>query len=214
MPGSWELRAANQVQVITLHTDVVSTAWALGLRNLIVPGPPVEVLAGMPYDMSRNRGCQIALDRGCSHVFHLDSDVVPPRDAVLRLLKHNLPIVSGLYCRRSPPHAVPVMMKPVGRWVTHFKPNSLVEVDVVGAGCLLISCDLLRQMKPPVPIGFIGGLTCRELSLTPYPKTLRFVLTPRSNWGSKLTWIPQFTVAILEFQSIRTATCNPLKLFQ
>src|SRR5438105_390931 len=109
--ASWEILAANSVQVIILHTDVVSTAWSLGLRNLIVPGPPVEVLAGMPYDMARNKGNMIALERGCSHVMHLDSDVIPPRDAILRLLKHKLPIVSGLYCRRSPPHAVPVMMK-------------------------------------------------------------------------------------------------------
>jgi len=91
-----------------------------------------------------------ALECGATHILMLDSDVIPPHDAVLRLLAHKLPIVSGMYCRRSPPHGVPVMIKD-GKWITDFKPGSLIEVDVVGAGCLLISCDVLRALPPQRP---------------------------------------------------------------
>lgn len=108
-------------------------------------------VAGMPYDMARNAICMRALEIGATYVFMLDSDVIPPHDAVLRLMNHRFPIVSGMYCRRSPPAAVPVMMKPVGQWVTQFKPNSLVEVDVVGSGCLLIHRDVLQRLPPQRP---------------------------------------------------------------
>ena len=125
-------------------------AWSLGFRNLIIPGS-IIVLSGMPYDHSRNQACMTALECGASHLFFLDSDVIPPKEAVLRLLSHRLPIVSGVYYRRSPPAGVPVMMKPVGQWLTRYKPNALVEVDVVGAGCLLIAREVLERLPPQSP---------------------------------------------------------------
>lgn len=123
-------------------------AWAIGLRNLQIPGGILPVTA-MPFDMARNVCCMKTLELGCSHLFFLDSDVIPPADAIMRLIAHDKPLVSGVYARRSPPHGVPVMMRG-GRWVLpHELPRSgLFEVDVVGAGCMLIRRDLLEAFKP------------------------------------------------------------------
>lgn len=118
-------------------------AWSLGFRNLIIPGP-VLPLTGMPFDHARNAACRHALDLGLDWIFFLDSDVVPPRDAVLRLLAHRQPIVSGVYRRRSPPVAVPVMLRG-GRWITDLPHNQLVDVELVGAGCLLIHRSVLEK---------------------------------------------------------------------
>lgn len=137
MPGAWEIREQNKVMCAILHVDTTSIAWALGLRNLIVPGP-VVVMAGMPFDHARNEAVKHLLNSDCQYIFYMDSDIILPRDAVLRLLAHNKPIVSALYCRRSPPVGVPVMMKPVGNWITNFPPGALLEVDVVGCGAVLI----------------------------------------------------------------------------
>ncbi len=145
--GSWELKARKQVLVGILHTDQVTLSWAFGLRNLQVPGEILPV-AGMPFDHARNAVCQAALDNGYQYVFFLDSDVAPPNDTIPRLMSHRLPLVSGVYHRRSPPHGVPVMQRPVGRWVTSYPANSLIEVDVVGTGCLLIHRSILEQMPP------------------------------------------------------------------
>lgn len=146
MPPSWEI--ANQVNVLcaVLHTDQTTIAWSFGLRNLQFPGS-VFGPTGMPFDHARNQACQVALENNFTHLFFLDSDVIPPRDAVLRLLKHNKPLISGVYFRRSPPHGLPVMMRPIGQWVYPLPLNQVIEVDVVGAGCLLISCDLLRKAQ-------------------------------------------------------------------
>ena len=140
--GAWELKARKRVLVGILHTDVVPMAWALGFRNLIIPGDVIPV-AGMPYDQGRNTINQAALDGGYEWAMHVDSDVVAPRDGILRLISHGRPIISGVYYRRSPPSAVPVMIKN-GQWVTDYPPNSLIEVDWCGAGFLAIHRSLLE----------------------------------------------------------------------
>lgn len=149
MPGCWELSAQKQVLCATLHTDVVTLAWALGLKNLQIPGQFLP-LAGMPFDHSRNAACEQCLAGGFEWLFFLDSDVIPPRDAILRLMAHKKPFISGIYCRRSPPHAVPVMIKD-GKWLANYPPNALIEVDLVGAGCLLIHRSFLEKIPPQRP---------------------------------------------------------------
>lgn len=146
MAGSWEILAQKQVLVGILHVETVSLAWAFGLRNLIIPGQ-IMPSAGAPFDMARNSICQAALQNGFEYVFMLDSDVIPPRDAILRLLAHKQPIISGVYCRRSVPHAIPVMQRQ-GRWLTQIPMNSIIEVDVVGAGCLLPETEVLTNYAP------------------------------------------------------------------
>ncbi len=165
MAGAWETRNQARVLVGILHTDIVSTAWAMALRNLQIPGH-VMVVAGMPYDQARNTICQAALDNGFTHAFHYDSDILAPPDTILRLLAHNLPIVAGMYCRRSPPHGIPVMIKN-GSWIVDFPKGSLVDVDVTGSGCLLIRRDVLERMIPdprrPEKKWFDWRVDCRSV---------------------------------------------------
>lgn len=150
MSGAWETGRNVNVMTAILHTDNTTIAWALGLKNLQIPGQIILPLAGMPYDMARNQACMRALESGASHLFFLDSDVIPPPDAVLRLLRHNVPFISGMYSRRSPPAALPVMIKD-GQWHTNFKRGTTFEVDVVGAGCMLIRRDVLQNFPPQRP---------------------------------------------------------------
>ncbi len=145
MPGAWE-QGSQTVLVGVLHVDVTTVAWALGLKNLQIPGQIMPV-TGMPYDHARNAVCQAAIQNGFDFVFFLDSDVIPPNDAIIRLMRHRLPVVSGVYFRRSPPHSVPVMMKH-GRWYTDYPKDRLFDVDFVGAGCMLIHTSVLQQLPP------------------------------------------------------------------
>jgi hypothetical protein len=163
LPGAWELKQSQSVLCSFLHTDLVSVAWALGLKRLDIPGRILPI-TGVPYDHGRNQACMACLDGGFEWLFFLDSDVVPPPDAIHRLIAHQKPLVSGVYCRRSPPHAVPVMIKN-GTWLTNLPPSGLIEVDVVGAGCLLIHRSLLEKM-PPVRPGkhwFAWGVDMRNV---------------------------------------------------
>jgi hypothetical protein len=146
MPAAWQLKEMRKVLVGVLHVDVVPIAWALNLRRMVIPGE-VAAVSGMPYDMARNALCARALTEGWEYLFFLDSDVTPPVDAIPRLMAHKKPLVSGVYHRRSEPAGVPVMIKG-GQWVFDPPPNRVIEVDVVGAGCLLIHRSVLEQLPP------------------------------------------------------------------
>jgi len=150
MAGSWEILQQQQVLVVILTREIVTTAWAGGFRNLIIPGS-YTFLSGAPYDMARNTGCQKLLEIGWSHLMFIDDDTILPPDGVLRLLNHKLPIVSGLYYRRNLP-LFPVMLREneQGRnWITEYTDNSLMEVDYVGSGCMMIHRDVLTTVPQP-----------------------------------------------------------------
>ncbi len=76
----------------------------------------------------------------------LDSDCIPQPDAILRLLARGKDFISGVYHRRSPPHGLPVFITD-GAWGHGRRgPDGLLDVDVVGAGCLLLSRRLLESL--------------------------------------------------------------------
>jgi len=154
MAGSWEILAYEKqnprVLVAILTREIVSSTWAMGFKNLMIPNGTYTFLSGMPFDHARNTGCQKLLEMGWEYLFFLDDDVICPPDTITRLVSHNLPIVSGLYYRRMPP-LTPVMLRksPQGpQWVTEYPQNSLVEVDYVGSGCLLIHRSALEALPP------------------------------------------------------------------
>jgi hypothetical protein len=158
MPGSWEIRQGRQVLVSIIHVENTTLAWAFGLRNLIIPGG-IFAPTGMPYDHSRNTCCQVALDNKMEWLFFLDSDVIPPRDAILRLMAHKQPIISGVYCRRSDPHGIPVMLRG-GQWLTNEGVcGKVIDVDLVGAGCLLIHRTALETIRDKGPLDPKRGKT-------------------------------------------------------
>ena len=150
MAGSWEILNQTQVLTVILTRETVATAWSIGFRNLIIPGT-YTFLTGMPFDHARNTGCAKVLELDFQWLFFLDDDVIPPADTILRLMAHKKPIVSGVYYRRSPP-ILPVMLRntPEGRqWISGYNVPDLIEVDYVGAGCLLIHRDVLKSLPQP-----------------------------------------------------------------
>jgi hypothetical protein len=152
MPGAWEERGP-EVLVAVLTRETVAMAWAWKFRDLdFGPASGRTLIYGAPFDHARNMACERALQGGFEWLFFIDDDVIPPVDAFRRLASRRLPIISGLYYRRNLP-IVPVMLKANAEgamnWITDFQPGSLLEVDMVGAGCLLIHTSVLRAMKSP-----------------------------------------------------------------
>lgn len=147
MPGWWE-GGGGSVLTAILTRESAASQWASGLRRLSLP-PGLEpiLISGRPYDDARNHAAQLAIEEKCSWLFFIDDDVVPPPDAFFKLSAHKKDIVSGLYLRRHPP-VVPCMQVNY-KWVTTFSFPALLEVDFVGAGCLLISTEVFKKMKRP-----------------------------------------------------------------
>lgn len=153
MPGAWETMSPGVLVAVLKGRETVTMDWANGWRNLVLP-PNSEIIqpSGMPYDHARNHACEALLERGgnLGWLFFLDDDVIPPADAIPRLMSHGKEIVSGVYYRRSPPIGVPVMLrfdeKGGTKYVTEYKWPDLISVDLVGAGCLLIQRKVLEAM--------------------------------------------------------------------
>lgn len=152
MPGAWEAGRPG-VLVATLTREMVATRWAKGYRDLqLPPASFTSFLSGMPFDHARNMACENMLNMNFTWLFFLDDDVVAPPDTIQRLINHGKDIVSGIYHRRALPIA-PVMLRfdanDQAQWVNEYPANTLIEVDLVGAGCLLIHRRVLERMSRP-----------------------------------------------------------------
>lgn len=141
--ASWEVRKHHNTLVAILHTETVSFNWALGLRRMHIPGPQPIGVVGMPYDHARNEACKALLSSNLEWLFFLDSDVITPSDIILRLQRHGRPIISGVYARRSVPESIPVMLRD-RQWLHTIPAKGLIDVHLVGAGCLLIHRSILQ----------------------------------------------------------------------
>jgi hypothetical protein len=179
---------ANTKPVVGLgliHTGIVAFEWAINFRYLNIPYNHVFMHgANMPYDCSRNEVVRGLLGYNPEWVFFLDSDVIPPRDCVPQLIalsqQQNKPVVSGLYwAKKHEEIPMPCAWVKIGydpaknqnvyksienEIKQYLDKNALVEVDVVGAGCLLIKADIFKQLEvsnPNKPF-FEWGLTRKD----------------------------------------------------
>jgi len=81
----------------------------------------------------------------------LDTDHEFPPDTLYKLLKHEFPIVSGLYVWKKPPN-YPVLLnknKKAYEPVFEFDQVDPFEVDVTGMGCVKIDKEVFFNLKPP-----------------------------------------------------------------
>jgi hypothetical protein len=102
--------------------------------------------------LSRNTLVQRALDNGAEWLFFVDDDQALRPDTLMRLLDHGKPIVSGLYLNRNRPfHPIAFSERledgtyaPID--LTALPREGLLQVQAVGAGCLLIHREVLEAI--------------------------------------------------------------------
>src|SRR5688572_26774169 len=81
-----------------------------------------------------------------SHIFFVDDDVLLPPNALIRLLSHKLPIVSGLYYAKTDTPQPLMLNASLCGLVDEWEPGALVPVDVHGMGCTLIEMKVFRDL--------------------------------------------------------------------
>lgn len=107
--GSWERQKLkeNRVLLATISPPdgKVSYQWARSWRELQLPeGSDNLIIQGLPYGVARNYAVKQLLEQGFSYLFFLDSDIILPANAVMRLLETKLPLISCYYTHRFPPY--------------------------------------------------------------------------------------------------------------
>lgn len=95
---------------------------------------------------ARNSLAEKALNFGADAILFIDSDLVFPADALVRLLRHNLDIVGATYNKRVPPYET------LGHFLgapRDLSAGGLVEADYLPGGFLLIRTSVLKGIPKP-----------------------------------------------------------------
>lgn len=118
---------------------------AVLVANTAAAGTPLTIInAESSLNMvNRDHAVHEARKRGCTHVFFVDSDMVFPADALLRLLAAGRDIVGALYARRVYPYAT------LGRLADETSTDPVAEAVEMGLGCVLIRLTVFERMHPP-----------------------------------------------------------------
>jgi len=108
-----------------------------------------------PIDTLRNDIVKTALSLGMTKLIMMDVDHIYHPKTITSLLSRNLPIVSALTFRRYPPFDSIALRSveqdgvkgylPVDEW----EEGELLEVDAVGAACVMYDMDVFRRMPFP-----------------------------------------------------------------
>lgn len=83
----------------------------------------------------------------------LEQDVIPPKDIIEQLLKHNERIISALYFKTDPNGTLTPLLwikDDVGvrkAYLDEVEEDKLFEASAVGLGCILIHKDVLKEIE-------------------------------------------------------------------
>ena len=128
------------------------------IYDLIVPdGYEVEFqyFWGYQVDQVRNLIAHWIVQFNYDYLFAVDSDIAFAPDTLVKMLNHNVDIVSGIYIQRIPgTHTIEVMRKNEHGGVTHvnwndIKGQGLVEIHGCGFGCVLVKGEVIRSIPYP-----------------------------------------------------------------
>ena len=111
-----------------------------------------------PMMFHRNHIVNQFLKTDCEYLLWIDDDVVPPPNAIEKMIAHDVDAVSALcFCTRPDDYGLvrpyPVAMKNAdnGEFLIHFPTMPLEEIDACGGGCVLVKRAVYEhpEMKNP-----------------------------------------------------------------
>ena len=109
----------------------------------------IEVIpmSGQPIDKVRNKLVESALTKNPDYILFLDSDQIFLPTMLDCLISLNQEVVSALCFQRHRPYDPAIRVN--GKVFRDFKEGEIIEVDQVGAACLLIKASVFKKVKSP-----------------------------------------------------------------
>ena len=136
---------------IPCNYDFIHTRFMHSYITLEKPYQTVPCFSGTSrIDKSRDSIVQNAIQRGMDYIFFLDSDMCPSPFCLTNLMKYNLDVVGAICFRKIAPYT-PCIAKDVDgkmKAILDYE-KGLIEVDYIGAGCLLIKTKIFEKIQPP-----------------------------------------------------------------
>ena len=130
----------------------------MGYTTFVRPRMTVLLYAVKGTYLPRARAALVkaALEHACSHILWLDADMRFPKDTLIRLIGHDMPIVAANYpTRQAPilPTALDTNLQPV------FEREGMIDVRCCGMGVMLTDVDVFTAIGLPYfAVGYNRGI--------------------------------------------------------
>lgn len=142
-----------RVGILVVSQNMVHADFAMSLAALAAaPGALLAIInqkmepsSGTPA-ICFNNATELGKAMQLDWLFFLGSDIVVPRDALRRLLRHDRDIVGATYLRALEPHGL--IVKTLGDEPVN-QDGGIAEVEALPAGCLLVRASALDKMRRP-----------------------------------------------------------------
>jgi hypothetical protein len=187
----------HRVMVGIPMTGLLRSEWVFARYGQVIPcnwsqvetHHNIDQYSPLDYTVAdaRNLIATAAVEQNFEWLFFIDHDVVLPQGTILklneRILKKDVPVVSGLYFTKSYP-AEPLIYR--GRGNSYYKDWELgdeVWVDAIPMGCALINVSLLKAMYDESEVYEVSGLQIRKIFETP----AKFYFDAQSNRMNAMT---------------------------
>jgi len=141
----------------TVQTDLMLRViqWVYGAKIILFPPQKFS-----PISVARNKCVEEFLKKGYDYIFFVDSDTVPPPNAVRQLLSHRKKIISGVTCNLKLCNdgllrPAPMVFRYVNKRKRDFgflpilRYDGVEEIDACGMSCCLIHKSVFTGMKNP-----------------------------------------------------------------
>lgn len=152
-----------RVAIATPSQDTVHAGYAKDLVMLVAfmcgtrPDIKLAMLQNKGTIIPQQRATlvRMAMETEATHVLWIDSDMRFPKDALLRLLEHQQPIVAANYSTRRQPILPTAEDQDRGYLFTPDDADGLVQVTRCGMGLMLVDMAVYQTMPQPwFVIGF------------------------------------------------------------
>ena len=104
---------------------------------------PIVSTKGFNTSENRNYIAAQVIQRGCTHLFFADDDMIFPPDTLDRLLAHDKDIIGGVYNTKYE------VQSPVIEYLDDKRPTELFKCGALGTGCLLIKTEVFKKIPQP-----------------------------------------------------------------
>lgn len=146
------LRTVPIALAVPCPTRTMTRETGLALANLVkpmfasyIPISPDSLEVGE----ARNLCVEQAREAGAEWIFFVDYDVLPPPNALIKLMSHKMPIVGGVYHSKSIPSWPLLYVKGWPGAFEDYEAGDLVAVHGMGMGCTLIRMDVFDKLEKP-----------------------------------------------------------------
>jgi len=122
--------------------------WVTNPRYQVTIYPTLNV---QPTPVARNQIVKAFLDSNCEYLLMIDSNVIPPQN-ILDLALLDKDIVGGVCFICKDNKLIPVVLKEVPNGFSVYDDlpsNTLMEVDAIGTGCIMIKRKVLEEWSQP-----------------------------------------------------------------